>query len=140
VSASVRWRGLDELRAALRQLPAALGKDASAIVNKHADRTADRLKAIYPRGKTGNLQEGVVIRQRDNTQFGAAIEVTSAAAHAHLWELGTENRRTAKGWNRGRMKSHVSSGLIAIAQEERREMYDDLLAMLQAYEFLKVQR
>ena len=126
MSARVRWDGLEELKADLRNLPRALADEGAGIVYAAADRAAGAIVAGYPR-RTGDLGKGVSVK-RENSSFGAAAIVRNRAPHAHLFELGTEVRHTAIGANRGRMPpGHV---FIPIVQRERRAMYERLKELL----------
>jgi hypothetical protein len=102
VASRLELRGLDELRAALRNLPGDLAEEAAVIVEAQAAEAERSIEAGYPEGPTGNLRRGVV-RESNRSKFGVAAIVRSRAPHAHLFEAGTKPRRTAKGANRGAM-------------------------------------
>ena len=73
-----------------------------------AERMAFSVRQRYPRGRTGTLRDRVVVEQL-HPSSGASLrwKVRSKAPHAHLYERGTVNRRTAStGANRGRMAAH----------------------------------
>ena len=99
----VELQGLAELRAALRQLPADLAREAGAIVTAHAEEAGRAVREGYPEGPTGNLRHRVTVDAQQAGLFSAAAIVRSRAPHAQLWERGTKARRTDRGWNRGRM-------------------------------------
>jgi len=127
---SVQWHGLDELREALKHLPADLAADAGAIVDDTAEAVADELRFDYPE-RTGNLAESVRVLRRDTGQFGVRVQVRSGSKHAWLFEEGSQTRQTHLGWTRGRMPaSHL---FVKTAQPARFAMYDRLKAMLVAH-------
>lgn len=101
MGASVTWPGLDELRAALRDLPAELRDDATTIVMEEADGAVDDIINGYP-DHTGDLKRKVSKKVlAPSSAFGTAVQVRSAAKHAHLFENGTQTRKNALGQNRG---------------------------------------
>jgi len=118
---AVKVKGLDELRRALKDLPADLAQQNRAHVEAATRDAAAALRSAYPRGDTGNLRAGVKT-EFDVTPTGTVGTVISRSPHAHLWEFGTVNRRTQQGWNRGRLASQIHRGLTAIAPRERRKL------------------
>lgn len=125
----IKWEGLNELRTALRQLPVELSGDASEFVEHAAEITASSLRQSYPLGDTGNLRAGVKV-STERSQFGVKGVVKSTSPHSHLWEFGTQSRRTRQGWSRGRSPEHRRDGLIPIAQRNRRQMYRQLVELV----------
>ncbi len=130
MSAAVTVTGLEQLRAALQQVPDYIDEQASDEVQRTMQKAAATLRATYPQGDTGNLRKGVRTRFRLNKRGFAVGTVTSTAPHAQLWEFGTVNRHTQKGWNRGRMIAQYNRGLVGIAQRERRDMLAALIALV----------
>ncbi len=137
MGASVRWDGLDELRAALRSLPADLAAEASGIVTGAAEGAKSEIVSAYQaRRRTGNLAKGVkIIRGATNivsSRFGVGLMVTSTAEHAWLFENGSQARHyvTVAG------KKHLTGSMpparifVPIAIRRRRLMHDQLKAML----------
>jgi hypothetical protein len=104
------WTGLEELKAALRQLPADLADEAADIVQARTNAVVSTVKAAYHRGPTGKLisrVSGTVER----SQFGAVAQMRSAAKHVWIYEHGTEVRQSTKrghrkAGNRGRSPAH----------------------------------
>jgi hypothetical protein len=146
VSVTVKWDGLAEFKAALRNLPEELTHDAGAIVYAHAEEAGRLVGGAYPVRKTnlrpgpnrktpfyppGNLKRGV----RTTTQtsrFGAAGVVRSSAPHSHLFERGTRTRQTNAGANRGSMPAAPESQqMIPIVIRVRRRMVMQLIALVQ---------
>lgn len=123
------FSGLDELRAALRTLPADLTGEASHIVEAHANAAAADIKAGYP-GRTGDLRDHVEVTfSTSGTSTGAVIRNTSK--HAWLFENGTQARHTAIGANRGSMPpGHV---FIPAVVRRRRAMYGQLQDLLERH-------
>ena len=123
--------GLDELRAALRQLPEALATEASDIVSAHANAAERDIVGGYPQGSTGNLRNRVTI-EHDRTKVSVSARVRSRSPHAHLFEDGTARRQTTKGYNRGRMPvAPQDQSMIPKAIRWRARMYARLAAMLE---------
>jgi hypothetical protein len=131
MSVTLTWTGLDELRQALRDLPAGLTDDARTIVLGHGDRAAADIVAGYP-DVSGNLQKGVSVRTLPGTgPFYAGVEVRSRAPHAALYEWGSAVR-SYDGKNRGQMPpAPTGKGAIPKIMRERRAMYGDLRGVLE---------
>ena len=134
MSAELTWIGLDELMAGLKNLPADLTELAEAIVTAAAESAAAEVKAAYPEGETGNLKRGVRVSPmqggtRLEAKFGVGRVVRSTAPHAWIFESGTQTRQTALGYNRGFMPG--ANIFVPVMQRHRREMYEDLTAVLE---------
>ena len=130
MSVALKLEGLTDLRASLQALPDKLEAQANDEVKRTMYEAAVALKASYPQGDTGNLRAGVQTRFRINRRGFATGTVRSLSPHSHLWEFGTVNRKTQKGWNRGRMVAQYNRGLVGIAERERREMFAALVALV----------
>lgn len=127
MSASVKWSGLDELRAELRRLPADLTDDASDIVEGAAQAAKTEIYDAYPE-RTGNLRSHLTVALRSAGRYGAGAVVKNTAKHAYLFEMGTQARHTELGANRGSMPAgHV---FVPIIIRRRRIMYDQLKSLL----------
>jgi HK97 gp10 family phage protein len=131
MSAQVKWEGLDELRKQLQALPKDLNREARGRVIAAANSAADDLKQAYPKGDTGNLRKGVKVKVEESEVATHAV-VRSSAAHAHLWEFGTQNRKTQKLWNRGSGPAHYDQGLVGIASKKRRNLNANLIAIVKS--------
>lgn len=119
--------GLDELREALRKLPAELTGEASHIVEGAANGAAAQIKAAYPR-RTGNLVNGVSVETVSSGQFSAGAIVKNKAKHAYIFDNGTQARHDAIGANRGSMPpGHV---FVPAVIRKRRQMYEQLKDLL----------
>lgn len=120
------FSGLDELRAALRQLPAELTGEASHIVEGAANGAAASIKAGYP-SRTGDLRDHVTVEtMQSGFSTGAVVKNTSKLAY--IFENGSQARHTAIGANRGSMPpGHV---FIPIVIRKRRQMYEQLKDLL----------
>lgn len=55
------------------------------------------LQRTYPVGRTGNLRSSIFISKRNEFSW----RVSAGAPHVHIWEDGTRQRRTRRGFNRG---------------------------------------
>ena len=125
---NVAWQNLQEFRVALEAVPRTLHEAARIIIDGATDDTAAALSRNYPLGETGNLRGGIRVH-KSATERVILNEVASTAPHAHLWEYGTVNRVTRKGWNRGRVKPARDRGLEtlrSLAQRYRRRMLIEL--------------
>jgi hypothetical protein len=112
------WQGLQELRAALRNLPEELRAEGNAIVRRSGEAVEVATYTNYPE-VSGNLRKGVG-RKEDISRFGIVVTVYSRAYHAHLYEMGTVKQPPAPPWKR--LGTH--------AARERRKMYDQLRDLL----------
>jgi hypothetical protein len=131
MSATVTWLGLDELRAALLHLPAELTQLATAIVESAADGAADEIRAAYPECDTGNLRKGVRVRNEQARGGSSTVRrvVRSTAAHASIFESGTQTRQTKLGYNRGFMPG--ANIFVPVVVRRRRDMEEDLIAVVE---------
>jgi Bacteriophage HK97-gp10, putative tail-component len=120
---------LAEFRAALRNLPKELAAEAAPVVDHATEVTAASLFQSYPLGGTGNLRKGVK-HSVERSAFGVIGTVKSTSPHAHLWEFGTQNRRTRQGWRRGAAPAHYDRGLVGIATRWRRRMNEQLIGIV----------
>jgi len=139
---SVRFdiKGLDDLKAALRALPAELTGEASKIIEGAGNGAVLDIRRAYPGGGTGNLRAGVSV-EFDRSGVHAGAVVRSRSPHAWWYDYGTEVRHTAKGWKRGRMfgRSAPTHAFGQAMAKVRRRMYEDLGTMLERHG-LKVTR
>ena len=121
------FTGLEELKAALRALPAELTAEASHIIEGAANAVAYDIKAAYP-VYTGNLRDHLTVTHQARGRFGAAALVQNTAKHAWIFENGTQARHTQFGANRGAMPP----GRVFIPRmiKARRAMYERLKDLL----------
>jgi hypothetical protein len=122
--------GLEELRAALRQLPQELADEAGPIVLTLAQYAADEMDQKYAAHEwTGNLRNGLSVTRDDAyIRFGARAVVKNRAPHAWWAENGTQIRKTSTGANRGAMPPiHV---FVPSAIRWRRAMVEQLKGLV----------
>lgn len=119
----MRFDGLAEFRAQLRQLPRELTDEAQEIVHDAAERAKAMAERGYPE-VTGNLKKGLYVRvdKRVSASFGARAVLVNVAPHSHLYENGSAVR-SFNGWNRGRMPQPPRHVFVPAAMRARREMY-----------------
>jgi len=122
------WTGLDELRAALRNLPAELTADASAIVDDNAERAKSTVFQAYP---PGELRDRLVLETVTAGSFGVAMKLSSRSPWAYAYENGTEARHTLTGAGRGRQEPKPT--VIPAITRYRARMYAQLADMLRAH-------
>jgi hypothetical protein len=133
MSAQLVYDGLEELRAALRSLPADLALEAGPIVTAAAERLQQDAQAAYP-ARTGHLRNGVRIGTIGAAgRFGVAMTVRSTAKHAWIFERGTAARKTSKGWSRGAMPK--GDLFIPLAIRTRTAMYQGFRELLERHGF-----
>jgi hypothetical protein len=122
MAVSVKLEGLEQFRAALRNLPQHLADEAAAVVLDAAGDAKGEVQSSYTEGPTGNLRRGVTVKQ-EHGRFGVRATVRSRAQHAHLYEQGTGQRRTRTGANRGRMpQAPQEKRMIPIVIRHRKRM------------------
>lgn len=136
---SFRLDGIEDLKHALRMLPEQLTDQGGDIVRYWARFAAGAARASYPRGRTGNLQDRVVVEYRDSgfgTRWGARAVVINKSPHAHLYEYGTQARHY---YQEGSGKRHETGAMPAAPPgrafvpnmaRARDRMYADLVALL----------
>jgi hypothetical protein len=141
VSARVRWDGLDELKAWMRNLPASATGEATRIVEGAANAAAADARAGYVEHRfSGDLESHVVVTHFERGKFTTGAIVKNTAHHAWLFENGTMARHyvTEKG------KTHLTGAARAMnvfrpAMIRRRKiMYEQLKTMLLRIGFTQV--
>ena len=127
MSVTLRLTGLEELKAALLKLPAEFHAEGFGYVKTATDGSAADLRAAYSAvQKSGKLARGVTTEYPSTTV--AVGRVRSRAKHSHLYEYGTQVRRTAQGWNRGAGPAHPTA--IPIFRRRRDTLRGQLIAMV----------
>lgn len=129
MAAGVKWDGLNEFKRDLRNLPADLAKETADIVVAHGEQAQRLLQAEYAtHAVTGNLWRGVTL-ERYVTKDRVEAKVRSRAPHSHIFEWGTKQRRTRRGWKRGAMPAaHIA---VPIFQRVRAAMYRAIVPVLE---------
>ena len=117
------FSGLDELKQALRTLPADLTGEASHIVQNAAGAAEADIKAGYP-VRTGDLRDHVLSAPLPTGAFARGMVVKNTSKLAYIFENGTQARHTSLGANRGSMPpGHV---FLPAVIKRRRIMYSEL--------------
>jgi hypothetical protein len=131
VSASVKWEGLEELRAQLRALPAELAGEASAIVNDTAATAITAMLAEYPEGE---LRDRLSQQTLTTGTFGVGVLIKNGSGWAWHWDHGTALRHRLKSggstgaeWG-GKAPPHTFGRVMA---QKRRAMYEALKRLLE---------
>lgn len=137
------FTGLEELKAALRALPADLTSEASQIVLEAGTDAAATVRGVYDAHVvSGRLAKSVTVAVQSAGQFGAAVVVKVNDPIAWLFDNGSQARHyfTVHGvqHNTGEMGSrtpptHIFSGTMA---RRRRRMYQDLRTLLETHGLL----
>ena len=130
MSASLRWEGLEELRAQLRAMPAELTAEASAIVHDTAATAVSAMLAEYPEGE---LRDRLSQQPLTTGTFGIGVLIKNASGWAWHWDHGTALRHRKGGgstgaeWG-GKKPPHTFGRVMA---QKRRAMYEQLKALLE---------
>jgi Bacteriophage HK97-gp10, putative tail-component len=132
MNAKLEIKGLDELRAALKKLPADLQREAAVIVQAQAEQMAVDVQGQYP-SVTGNLRSHVRVVVASDVVGGISARVLNTAKHSHLYERGTKARQYSgsgpgkkmpAGWKAGKSTGQMpaKATFIPIAILRRRVM------------------
>lgn len=125
MGASFTFDGLEELKAALRNLPKALATEASGIVLDAAKAAVAEMH--YPE-RAGTLASKLKIETQSSGPFGAGVVVKNTDPIAAIFENGSQARHTSLGANRGAMPpGHV---FIPSMSRNRRRMDEKLKGLL----------
>jgi hypothetical protein len=136
MSARFVWSGLEELKAALRNLPADLTGEASHVIEAAGNGAATTIKRVYGQHRvTGHLQNSVSVQEEHAGPFAAGVVVKSSDPIAWLFDHGSQARHWAGGKSTGRMwgrtpPTHIFAGTMA---RERRRMYGLLRGILERH-------
>lgn len=124
------WSGLDELKAQLRALPAALAGEGADLVERRATTAYATIEAGYP-ARTGDLKKDLSVTHA-RSAFGARSVVTNTSKHAIPFEIGSEVRHyiTKHGVTHVTGKAPANPLFTQTIRRERRAMYDDLADLL----------
>lgn len=141
----LKLTGVPQLIADLRRLPEHLRDEGRGIAQQRINEAESEVLRRYAEMKkslaygvelTGNLAAGLVQQhetaggQAASSRFGVRIVLTNKAKHAYLVEIGTDGpRKTDKGWFRGKMPA--AHAFIPIVIRKRREMFEDLAALVE---------
>jgi hypothetical protein len=120
MNAKLEIKGLDELRASLKKLPADLQREAAVIVQAQAEQMAVDVQGAFPLGPTGNLRSQVRVALGSDAVGGVSAKVLATAKHSHIWEKGTKSRQWKNGKSTGTMPA--GNKFIPIAILRRRVM------------------
>lgn len=126
--------GAEELRAALRQLPAELAAEAGAIVAGAAERTAAAARSAYESHRhTGALAEGVSVIRAGGSPLAAVYRVRSGSRLAVIFERGTQARHyvTVRGRTHVTGRMPAARVLVPAAERARAAMMADLVALVE---------
>lgn len=124
------WTGLAELRRQLKALPADLAHEARQDVVDAAESAEAALIQSYPPGPSGGMRRGVKVTIKQ-TEAAVTATLKSTAPEAHLWEFGTQVRRTQQGWNRGAAPAHYNQGVVGIGLRFRRTLNGQLVDLVE---------
>jgi hypothetical protein len=134
MNAQLKITGLDELRAALKKLPADLQREAAVIVQAQAEQMAVDVQGAYP-SRTGNLKSHVQTALSSDAAGGVSARVLSTALTrdgrhlANIYEKGTPPRQWKQGKGTGRMPA--TKVFVPIAQLRRRVMVAALVDVVE---------
>ncbi len=127
------FTGIEEFRAALRQLPEELASEGSHIVQENANAAEAEIKAGYSQHVfSGNLMDHLYQVTRGSGAFGTAIVIRNTAKHAWLFENGSDARHyvTVKGTRHETGKMPPFHVFIPAMIRCRRRMYEELAGLM----------
>jgi hypothetical protein len=132
MSASLRFDGLHEYIALLRQMPAEATAEAETLIHGRAADAVNAMAAGYAaHRRSGNLADGLSLKVEHSGRYGVAVVVRNRSKHAWMFENGTDARHTAIGANRGSMPpGHV---FIPEMERARRDVRGLLTELLESY-------
>lgn len=124
------FEGMEDFRAALRQLPARLVGTATTIVERRAQTASNQIAVSYPFGteQGGHLKDGMQVKVQPS-RFGVIATVSNTSKYAKPFEYGTQVRRTDKGWSRG--AAPPGNVFYPVITRQRADMVEDLIRLLQ---------
>jgi hypothetical protein len=93
-----QFEGLEELKEALRNLPAELAGEASRIVEGAANGIIVDMRAEYP---PGELRDRLYQSSLSSGPFGVGVLIKNTSPAARLWDNGTVLRHTSGGQRAG---------------------------------------
>jgi hypothetical protein len=131
MNAKLEIKGLDELRAALKKLPADLQREAAVIVQAQAEQMAVEAQGAMP-SVTGNLRSHVSVVLSSDVVGGVSAKVLATAKHAYLWETG--GNRGERHWKKNNKSTGVmtpANKFIPIAILRRRVMVAALVDIVE---------
>lgn len=128
---AVEIKGMQEFRQMLMNLPEDLQREARSIVTAAAERTAAQARSKYREVATG---DAMALADHVNVSVTDKKESIRATVWNQLWysswyEFGTQTRARKRGRG-GTGAAPPRPTLIPIARRERRQMRDDLIAMV----------
>lgn len=129
MASSFEIRGRDEFLQALRSLPDEMREEGAQMVEARAREANGTITAEYEAAReSGNLVNHQKI-EIEHTPAGTIARIKNTAKHAHIYENGTQIRKTKAGANRGSMPpAHV---FIPNVIRSRRSLTEDLVGLLQ---------
>lgn len=126
MGAMVKLEGFDELVKQLTNAPKEIRAEAMEIVREETEGAAVDIAAGYPEGPTGNL------RRRVKTSYPSSQIIVgiaqSTAPHSHLYEFGTQVRKTDSGANRGSTRPHPVT--VPVARKRRARIFRRLVDLV----------
>jgi hypothetical protein len=134
-SNSFTFIGLDELREALRTLPAELAAEGGADVTAAAQGAEAEIRQVYEAHRhTGHLAAGLFVQSTMNP-FGALARIKNTAPHAWIFENGTQARHWKGGKSTGAMWGATAQPpthtFVRATMKHRKQMYERLRALLE---------
>ena len=122
--------GLEELKTALRNLPAELTSEGGHIVEGRANGAAATIKGGYP-SRSGELRDKLTV-EHTRSRFGARSIVRNSSKYADEFEHGSEARHyvTKNGVKHLTGKMPPNPLFTQTVIRARRAMYDDLRGLL----------
>ncbi len=130
------FRGFEEFKAQLRNLPSELAGEASGIVIGAAEVAAAAIEQKYrANAHTGDLADGVLVEVVEAGPFGVAARVRSVGNLAWLYEMGSEARHYVTVRGNTHLTGRMPAGNYFIPEciRRRRAMNEALKAMMERH-------
>lgn len=128
------FRGLEELKAELRALPAELASEAGNVVEGTAIEASATVHAEYERHRvTGELADSLKVLHVSAGQFGAAYVVKATSKIAWLFDNGSQARHWLSGKSTGAMwgKTPPTHVFVKTMTRARTKMYQTLKGVVE---------
>lgn len=134
MAARFEWKGLQELRVLMQQLPAAVMGEARHIVQDTTNGAAVRIRSNYSAHvHTGRLRDSVKVSMKE-TPRRITGTVKTTAPHAHLFEFGTAARQTSQGVKRGIMlPAPPAHAFLPVIEQDGRRMIARFIDVLRRH-------
>jgi hypothetical protein len=130
------WSGLEEFRDALKRLPTDLRDDAAEIMNTEVEVARAAIDAEYATHTvTGTLRARLRLTTKYDGPYGYRAELRNRAAHAWIFDYGTEARHyvTASGRTHATGKMPPTHTFVRNAIRARERIQTRIVKMMEGH-------